>query len=202
MARDAPCRYRDLCKGFVPQGTPKDKKKARNSMFALKNAVYHVKKAEVLKDGRTPTCTKCEVNPKNFVCHGCKTFAHVGICPHVLAVTNIDMRTSIRDEQALSSNIAYMTKSIGGKRNRGRINPATKALERTDKMTKVQRRQLKTNNRRRERKIAKAAARGTPVEERWDVSHDPDSEYYEEQPEEDFCEGDHLAGYQLNRVLG
>ena len=201
MARDAPCRYRDLCKGFVPQGTPKDKKKAKESMFALKNAMYHVKKAEVLKDGRTPTCTKCEVNKENFVCYGCKTFAHDGICPHVLAVTHIDMRTSTRDEQVLSSNVAYMTKSIGGKRNRGRINPATKALEPTDKMTKVQRRKLKTNNRRRVRKTAEAAARaeegGTPVEERWDVSHDPDSEYYEEQQEEAFGEGDHMAGYNF-----
>ena len=170
-----------LRRGGTPAGTPRNNKtEAKKYLMDIKNCMYEVGQPPVQDDGRVLECTPCKANPFNFACRICKSYAHDGICKHVLAVTHIEMGIRGRDEQMLEGNVFYMTKQLARKPKKGRVNPTTGALVPQRHMTSSQKRELKKTNRRRERhRLAAVAAEALPG------YRQPDSSDEEESSDED-----------------
>ena len=95
-------RYDELCRGTKPRGiSVRDKDK----LFQLKNSMYVVQRAS----SASQLCP-CDANPFELACQVCKSFAHDGICKHVLAITHIIMAEQPDGERNHLCNLNFMCK--------------------------------------------------------------------------------------------
>ena len=111
-------KFEQLRDGKVPAGVPK--KNNKQALFDLKNSMYRVEEV-----GQAAVCP-CEANPYHLACRVCKSYAHDGICKHVLAITHIMMST--KGDKDPRCNLKFMTKPLSVRKKASRPRLPTPAL--------------------------------------------------------------------------
>ena len=123
-------RYEELREGKLKV------KKCRagwEQVLAIKNSMYKV------EHGTLDLVLQCDANPYHLVCRVCKSFAHDGICKHVLAVTHLIEAKKPEGERDQRLNLKILTKplvdddGIGKKKKKnGTFKPGEALLQHTD----------------------------------------------------------------------
>jgi len=96
----------------------------RRKLLDIKNSMYMV----IQPADDTPVCS-CEANHYKLVCSLCKSFAHDGICKHVLAVTHVKMGEEVGAKNPMV-NLKLLTRKLSVQRGSsdGRPTAPTPAL--------------------------------------------------------------------------
>ena len=81
----------------------------------IKKSMYEVDFVEEME------CLPCEANPFFLACRVCKTFAHDGVCKHVLVVTHELMGQKEVDEQDTFCNLRWMAAGLYDKKKAARM---------------------------------------------------------------------------------
>ena len=121
-------RYEELREGKLKV------KKCRagwEQVLAIKNSMYKV------EHGTLDLVLQCDANPYHLVCRVCKSFAHDGICKHVLAVTHLIEAKKPEGERDQRLNLKILTKPLvddDGKKKKknGTFKPGEALLQHTD----------------------------------------------------------------------
>ena len=100
-------------------------------VLAIKNSMYKV------EHGTLDLVLQCDANPYHLVCRVCKSFAHDGICKHVLAVTHLIEAKKPEGERDQRLNLKILTKPLvddDGKKKKknGTFKPGEALLQHTD----------------------------------------------------------------------
>jgi len=96
-------RYEELREGKLKV---KKGKAGWEQVLAIKNSMYKV------EHGTPDLVLQCDANPYHLVCRVCKSFAHDGICKHVLAVTHLIEAKKPEGERDQRLNLKILTKPL------------------------------------------------------------------------------------------
>ena len=94
----------------------------KQELLDIKNSMYMV----IQPADDTKICP-CEANHYGLVCSLCKSFAHDGICKHVLAVTHVKMGEEVGAKDPMV-NLKLLTMQLSHRKPTGRPAAATPAL--------------------------------------------------------------------------
>ena len=116
----------ELRSGYWPTGIQMKTQYSKKAVLAIKNSMYRV----VRSTGKD-VCP-CDANPFKLACKVCKSFAHDGICKHVLAITHIIMHkdSALRD---VKCNLRLLSKPLSHDKAKHRLRAPTCALVRQPK---------------------------------------------------------------------